>query len=422
MGSVFSAMLARVVRTGQLELVDAAGTASRFGDGSGAPLRIRLADATAGDEIAADPALNLGEAYMDGRLVVETGDIFELLSLLRRNGVRRAATPALKARGLMRLLAYQLHARLPVNRNRRNVAHHYDLDGRLFDLFLDTDWQYSCAYFQPPGISLDEAQTAKKRHVTAKLLLEPGHKVLEVGSGWGGLGMYMAESSGVDVTGITLSEEQLAVSRARVAERGLSDRVRFELRDYVDLQGEFDRVVSIGMFEHVGLANFGRFFSTMARVLRKDGVMVLHYIGRVKPAYSINPWIEKYIFPGGYLPALSEVLPAIERAGFLVKDVEMLPMHYAWTLRAWRERFVARWDEAERLYDERFCRMWEFYLAAMEAAFRHDRLPIIQFQFARHQDAVPFARDYIGEAEAKLRAFEATRLPLAPVRLRSSMS
>ena len=417
MGSAFSQMLGRVVRTGQLELVEASGAVARFGDGSEGLLRVRLADAAAGDEIAGDPALKLGETYMDGRLILEEGNIFDLLSLLRRNGIRRAVTPALKAKGLLRLLSYQINARLPVNRNRHNVAHHYDLNGRLFELFLDQDWQYSCAYFQPPGISLDDAQTAKKRHITAKLLLEPGQKVLEVGSGWGGLGMYMAESSGVDVTGITLSEEQLAVSRARVAERGLSDSVRFELKDYVDLQGEFDRIVSVGMFEHVGLANFSKFFNTMARVLKKEGVMVLHYIGRVKPAHTINPWIEKYIFPGGYLPALSEVLPAIERAGFLVKDVEMLPIHYAWTLRAWRERFVARWDEASTLYDERFCRMWDFYLAAMEAAFRHDRLPIIQFQLARHQDAVPFARDYIGEREAMLREFEARRPPLAPVKL-----
>ncbi len=416
MGADLSSLLDRVVGTGQLLLVDPSGGQRRFGDGTGRALRIRLADAEVGGEIAADPALKLGEAYMDGRLVVEEGDIFDLLSLLRRNGIRRVASPRLKAKGLLRLLAYQFGARIPVNRNRKNVAHHYDLDARLFDLFLDQDWQYSCAYFEPRGISLDEAQTAKKRHITAKLLLQPGQRVLEVGSGWGGLGMYMAESSGVDVTGITLSEEQLTVSRNRVAERGLSDRVRFELTDYVDLKGEFDRIVSVGMFEHVGLANYDRFFKTMARVLKKEGVMVLHYIGRVKPAYTINPWIEKYIFPGGYLPALSEVLPAIERAGFLVKDIEMLPMHYAWTLKAWRERFVARWDEAARLYDERFCRMWEFYLAAMEAAFRHDRLPIIQLQLARHQDAVPYARDYIGEAEAQLKAFEARRLPLAPVR------
>jgi cyclopropane-fatty-acyl-phospholipid synthase len=414
--AAFAALLRRLVATGALDLVDAVGKIERFGDGTGDPIRLRLADAAAGRAIAADPALKLGEMYMEGRLLVEAGDIFDLLSLLKRNGVRNAATPALMVRTLLQLVSYQVSARLPVNRNRRNVAHHYDLDARLFDLFLDHDWQYSCAYFEPHGISLDEAQLAKKRHIAAKLLLQPGQKVLDIGSGWGGLGMYLAESSGVDVTGVTLSEEQLAVSRARVAERGLADRVRFQLADYLDLDGRFDRIVSVGMFEHVGIANHGKFFGKMAQILTKEGVAVVHYIGRVKPAYVVNPWIEKYIFPGGYMPALSEVLPAVEKAGLLVKDVEIWPMHYAWTLRAWRERFMARRDEAVRLYDERFCRMWEFYLAASEASFRHDRLPVVQLQLARHQDAVPFARDYIAEAEARLKAFEATRPPLAPVR------
>ncbi|MCF3641680.1 cyclopropane-fatty-acyl-phospholipid synthase family protein [Rhizobium sp. TRM95111] len=416
MASDFAALLGRIVVRGRLELVDPDGACRRFGDGAGQAVRVRLADAAAGAEIAADPALKLGEAYMDGRLVMEEGNVFDLLSLLRRNDLRRAATPAIKARGLLRLLVHQVNARLPVNRNRRNVAHHYDLDARLFDLFLDRDWQYSCAYFEPRGIGLEEAQCAKKRHIAAKLLLEPHHRVLEVGSGWGGLGLYLAECSGAEVTGITLSTEQLAVARARAAERRLSDRVRFELTDYVDLQGTYDRIVSVGMFEHVGITNYRRFFGTMARVLKKEGVMLLHYIGRTRPAHAVNPWIEKYIFPGGYMPALSEILPSIEKAGLLVKDVEILPMHYAWTLRAWRERFVSRWDEAAALYDARFCRMWEFYLAACEVAFRHERLSIAQIQLARHQDAVPYARGYIAEAEARLRDFEATRPPLAPVR------
>jgi cyclopropane-fatty-acyl-phospholipid synthase len=418
MSHQLSGMLQRGVKSGQLLFIDHTGAAVRCGDGSGPVLRIRLADAAVGKEIYANPALKLGEAYMDGRLILEEGNIFELLSLVRSNGLHRLASTRLKAKELLRVLTRQAIARLPLNRNRRNVAHHYDLDASLFDLFLDRDWQYSCAYFEPRDISLDEAQTAKQRHITAKLLLKSGQRVLDVGSGWGGLAMYMAESSNVDVTGITLSQEQLRVSRDRVAERGLSERVRFELADFAELKGKFDRIVSVGMFEHVGRAHFDKFFRAMFRRLDRDGVMVLHHIGRVRPTYTVNPWIEKYIFPGGFLPALSEVLPAIERAGFLVKDIEILPMHYAWTLRAWRERFVARWDEAVQLYDERFCRMWEFYLASMEAAFRHDRLPVIQFQLARQQNAVPFSRDYIAETEARLRMYETTRLPPPRVKFR----
>lgn len=415
MSGALTTILGRLIRTGKLEVVDPQGQSRVFGDGGAPAIRIRLTDAAAARAIAADPAMTLGEMYMDGRLLVEEGNIFDLLSLLKRNGLRRAATPTMRVRALWRLLAYQLGARLPINRNRGNVAHHYDLDARLFDLFLDHDWQYSCAYFEPRGISLDEAQLAKKRHIAAKLLLQPGQKVLDVGCGWGGLALYLAESTGVDVTGVTLSAEQLAIARSRIAQRNLGDRVRVALTDYVDLGGQYDRIVSVGMFEHVGVANYRRFFRKMAQLLHKEGVMVLHYIGRVKPAYAVNPWVEKYIFPGGYMPALSEVLPAVERAGLLVKDIEIWPMHYAWTLRAWRERFLARKADAVRLYDERFCRMWEFYLAASEASFRHDRLPVVQLQLARHQDAVPFARGYIAAAEAQLKAFEADSPPLPPV-------
>ncbi len=270
--------------------------------------------------------------------------------------------------------------------------------------------------FPAAGISLDAAQLAKKRHIAAKLLLEPGQKVLEVGSGWGGMAMYLAESSGVEVTGITLSEEQLKVSRDRAARRGLSDRVRFELQDYRTMQDrQFDRIVSVGMFEHVGIGNYGNFFSKMKELLKPEGVMLLHSIGQVYKPWATNPWIEKYIFPGGYIPALSEVLPSVERMRLLVKDIEILPMHYAWTLRAWRERFVARREEAVRLYDERFFRMWEFYLAASETAFLYDKHFVFQLQLSPSLDAVPVSRGYIEERERQLIEFEKRRPPLEPV-------
>jgi len=415
MPSTTSTMMQKIVRKGSLRLTLPSGASHTYGDGSESTIAIRIADDEADRAISTDPALKLGEMYMDGRLVMEEGNIFDLLSLLARNGIRKAATPRMVAQGIARILAFQASSRLPINRNLRNVSHHYDLSAKLFDLFLDADWQYSCAYFEPRDISLDEAQLAKKRHIAAKLQLQPGNRVLEIGSGWGGMGMYLAESSGVDVTGITLSEEQLKVSRARAEKRGLADKVRFELTDYRDLKGKYDRIVSVGMFEHVGVGNFRNFFAKIAEVLDKQGVMLLHSIGRTRPNYATNPFIEKYIFPGGYIPSLAEVLPAVEKAGLLVKDIEILPMHYAWTLRAWRERFVARRSEAVALYDERFFRMWEFYLAASEVAFRHDRLFIFQIQLARHQDMVPFDRNYIARREAELREFEAGRRALVRV-------
>lgn len=416
MNAALLSLLRRLVRNGNLTVTFSSGEQVILGDGTGKPASIRIVDAEAEKAIVRDPGLRFGEMYMDGRVVVEHGDIFDVLSIVKKNGLENAATVANTLTALQHVLRQQLRSRLPVNRNRRNVAHHYDLDRKLFNLFLDEDWQYSCAYFQPRGISLDEAQLAKKRHIAAKLLLEPGQKVLEVGSGWGGMAMYLAESSGVEVTGITLSEEQLKVSRDRAARRGLSDRVRFELQDYRTMQGrQFDRIVSVGMFEHVGIGNYRNFFNKMKELLKPEGVMLLHSIGQVYKPWATNPWIEKYIFPGGYIPALSEVLPSVERMRLLVKDIEILPMHYAWTLRAWRERFVARREEAVKLYDERFFRMWEFYLAASETAFLYDKHFIFQLQLSPSLDSVPVARGYIEERERQLIEFEKRRPPLESV-------
>jgi cyclopropane-fatty-acyl-phospholipid synthase len=355
--------------------------------------------------------------YMEGRFILEQGNIYDFLALVKQNTTNEIFDFRMAALLVGRIAWQQLKSRMPINRNKHNVAHHYDLSAKLFDLFLDEDWQYSCAYFEPPGIGLDEAQLAKKRHIAAKMLLEPNQRILEIGSGWGGMGMYLAEATpGADFTGITLSEEQLKVSRDRAQKRGLSDRVRFELQDYRTMNGrKFDRIVSVGMFEHVGIGNYGNFFRKVSDLLDDKGVMVLHSIARPKASFGTNAFIEKYIFPGGYIPSVGETLPALEKAGLLVRDVEVLPLHYAYTLRHWRERFVARKAEAVALYDERFFRMWEFYLAGSEMGFRWDELFIMQIQISKSQFVIPDNRNYIAAAEAKLKEFEAVRPPLEKV-------
>jgi cyclopropane-fatty-acyl-phospholipid synthase len=282
-----------------------------------------------------------------------------------------------------------------VGRARANVAHHYDLSGALYDLFLDADRQYSCAYFSHPGMSLEAAQAAKIEHIAKKLLLRPGMEVFEIGCGWGGLSLALARDHGVRVLGVTLSEEQLKLARARAEAAGLSDRVRFELMDYRAVRGEFDRVVSVGMFEHVGVPHYREYFDTVRARLKPDGVALIHTIGRAAPPGATSPWITKYIFPGGYVPAMSEMTAAVEAADLYPCDLEVWRLHYAETLRHWHDRFVAREAEAEALYDARFCRMWRYYLKASEMTFRLNRQCVFQVQLARAQDAVPLTRDYL---------------------------
>jgi cyclopropane-fatty-acyl-phospholipid synthase len=351
-----------------------------------APLIVHIRDQRTLARIARNPGLAVGEAYMDGGLVIERGTLYDFLELATRN-LRAAARRR-----------FQLRRGRPRNHRpvaRRNVAHHYDLSSDLFRLFLDSDLQYSCAYYPAPGLDLEAAQTAKKRHLAAKLLLEPGQRVLDIGSGWGGLALSLAKEHGAEVLGITLSKEQLEAARQRAAQRGLGQRARFALRDYRDVEGKFDRIVSVGMFEHVGPAHYDAFFDAVSRLLDDDGVAVLHTIGRLDGPGGGNAWIEKYIFPGGTIPALSEIVPAVERAGLILTDLEVLRLHYAETLRAWRERFAARREDARALYDERFCRMWEFYLAGSEAGFRVGDLVVFQLQLAKDRAAVPLTRDYI---------------------------
>ncbi|HEX2724960.1 MAG TPA: cyclopropane-fatty-acyl-phospholipid synthase family protein [Beijerinckiaceae bacterium] len=405
-------VFSRLVRRGALHLVTAGGEHLKFGDGGSPAVTIRFTDPSAEWALLIDPELRTGELFMDGRLVLERGSIYDFLQLALQGSGGDRTVLALPALIRLRTMLRRLRPTNNLTRARRNVAHHYDLDDRLYSLFLDSDRQYSCAYFEQPDASLEAAQLAKKRHIAAKLLIEPAHSVLDIGCGWGGLAFYLARVTGAaSVKGITLSEEQLAVARRRADEHGVAHRVSFDLIDYRDARGTFDRIVSVGMFEHVGRQFYDAYFHTCRDLLADDGVMLLHTIGRMGPPYPTNPWIQRYIFPGGYLPSLSETMAAVEGAGLFVTDVEVLRLHYADTLRAWRERFLARRDEAARLYDERFCRMWEFYLAASEATFRFEDTVVFQVQLAKRNDVVPLTRGYIAERETRLRVREKRVLP-----------
>ncbi|MGH6900984.1 MAG: class I SAM-dependent methyltransferase [Geminicoccaceae bacterium] len=389
----------RVIREGDLTIIDAAGRRHRLGDGRGRPAVIRLHDRSLHHRLAINPYLYVGEAFMAGTLTLEQGSLYDFLDICAANIERIAAHPLSRTVERVDRLLRRLHQYNPVHRARANVAHHYDLSDTLYDLFLDADRQYSCAYFAHDHDDLEQAQRDKKRHLAAKLLLKPGVRVLDIGSGWGGLGLYLAEAGAGEVLGITLSEQQLKVSRERAARAGLADRVRFELRDYRTLEGKFDRIVSVGMFEHVGVLHYPEFFGAVRALLSEDGVALLHSIGRAGGPGATNPWTRKYIFPGGYAPALSEVLPVVERLGLWPTDIEILRLHYARTLRQWRRRFAANRRRIAELYDERFCRMWEFYLVGSELTFRRMGHMVFQLQLAKRQDAVPLTRDYITDWE-----------------------
>jgi cyclopropane-fatty-acyl-phospholipid synthase len=390
----------RIVNVGRLTVIDPHGRAKVIaGREPGPSSTIRIHDAAAARAIAVNPRLALGEAYMDGRMTVEDGDIYSFLEFCAHNEVKLPANSWLMHLYRLQRLVRRFQQINPTSRARENVAHHYDLSGRLYELFLDADRQYSCAYFRTNNDSLDVAQENKKRHIAAKLLLKPGSRVLDIGSGWGGLGIYLAKAGAGDVTGITLSTEQHKVSNDRAAAAGLAGRVRFQLSDYREQTGTFDRIVSVGMFEHVGVNHYKRFFAKLRDLLADDGVALLHAIGRADGPGVTNPWIRRYIFPGGYSPALSEVLPAVEKSGLFVTDIEVLRLHYAETLREWRRRFMAARDQIRALYDERFCRMWEFYLAGSELAFRYHGHIVWQMQLAKRVDTVPLTRDYMFDWE-----------------------
>ena len=402
MRAALHAILRQFVTIGRLTVTWPDGHANTYvGQTSGPEAAFRLKDSRTIRRLLFTPAVSFGEAYMDGSLEPDGCSIYDVLDLVVANVMAGGNTHPLAALHAALLKAKRrMDQHNTAGRARKNAAHHYDLNGRLYSLFLDRDRQYSCAYFRTGNETLEEAQIAKKRHIAAKLCLDrPGLTVLDIGCGWGGLGLTLARDYGANVLGVTLSSEQLTEARARAEAEGLSDRVHFELLDYRAVQQQFDRIVSVGMFEHVGVGHYGEFFRTVSRCLKPDGVALLHAIGRNEPPGITNPWIAKYIFPGGYCPALSEVIPQIERSKLLMTDIEILRLHYAKTLQQWRRRFAANRDTIGAIYDERFCRMFEFYLAGAELSFRRENMMIFQIQLVHDQTAVPLTRDYITERE-----------------------
>ena len=404
MKTALDGILRHFIVTGRLSVRWPGGEKTDYGGGGGPSAAIAIRTRAAARHLLVNPGLALGEAYMDGTILPEDCGIYDVLDVMFANITRNTdRQPVYRLRTFLRKLWRRLHQYNPAMRSQRNAAHHYDLNGRLYSLFLDRDRQYSCAYFRRGDETLEEAQLAKKRHIAAKLCLDrPDLTVLDIGCGWGGLALTLARENGARVTGITLSREQLAEARDRAILEGLDDRVRFELMDYRAMNQRFDRIVSVGMFEHVGIGHYQAFASTIARCLEPDGVALLHSIGRGDGPSCTNAWIDKYMFPGGYSPALSEVLPAVEKSGLVATDIESLRLHYAETLRHWRWRFAANRDTIASIYDDRFCRMFEFYLAGSELAFRRGGHMVFQIQLAGRQDAVPLTRDYIYTATPRI--------------------
>jgi len=398
-------MLPGLIKRGELNIIDPAGKTYRFGapDPELKPVTVRLMDRKVAFQIARDPTLGTIETWMDDRLVLEEGEIIDLILIIRRNRrweERTRPNEFLKKTGKLRHRLSTLNWK---SRSLKNVVHHYDIGNDLYRLFLDPDMQYSCAYFTDPSNSIEQAQLDKKAHIASKMLLEPGQKVLDIGCGWGGLALYLNRVADVDVLGVTLSKEQLAVARQRAEEAGVSDRVKFELCDYRDVTGQFDRIVSIGMFEHLGTAHFPIFFRKIRELLSPEGAALVHTMGRMGKPGTTDRFMQKYIFPGGYLPALSEIVSASERERLIMSDCEALRLHYVYTLRAWYETFKTKHDEIVALYDERFYRLYLFYLAASMTMFTDGAMVVYQLQYLRSRYAAPMTRDYMLKDEARLR-------------------
>ena len=398
---LLDSMMSAFVKVGQLTIIDVQGDMHVYGPGGdGAPnATIRLTDQNLYKKLFFNPELYAGEAYMDGTLICEQGGIRGLLEIFANNRVRlrKQASQRILRRWLKKIK--KLHQRNKVVAAKQNVQHHYDLSNEFYGLFLDDDMNYSCAYYQQEDMTLEQAQLAKKRHIAAKLQLKPEHRVLDIGCGWGGMAMYMAEQYGCHVLGVTLSEQQCALAQQRVLQRGLSDKVKIELIDYRDVNEKFDRVVSIGMFEHVGVSHYLEYFKAIKNFLTDDGCALIHSIGRKGGPGTTGAWIRKYIFPGGYSPALSETFSQIEKSGLWVTDCEILRLHYAETLLEWEKRFQKNRSKISAMFDERFCRMWEFYLIISEFSFRYGKHMNFQIQLAKNVNSLPIQRDYMRDIE-----------------------
>lgn len=397
---ILSRLLKQIVGNGVLNIVDHTGKTHTISNGTRSIVTIKLHNKKIAWQLIINPELGLGEGYMDKSITLEHGNLYDLLDLCTHNFHK--APPSISSFfNIFLKCLRRFHQYNPVKRAQRNVHHHYNLKKELYDLFLDKDRQYSCAYFTSREDDLDLAQLNKKKHIASKLHLNPGQKILDIGCGWGGLSLYLAKLMNVEVTGLTLSEEQHKIATKRAEESGLSHRVKFLLQDYRQEMnhGTYDRIVSVGMFEHVGINHYQEFFTKVHHLLKSDGVALLHAIGRSFGPGATNAWIRKYIFPGGYCPALSEVLPELEKSKFYVGDVEILHHHYAETLKLWRTRFKDKWEHAQKIYDERFCRMWEYYLTTSEIAFRNLGFMVFQIQFSKFHDVIPLTRNYIGERE-----------------------
>ncbi len=404
--ALIGSIVDRLLTQGSITIISPDGTRETYGPGGERALTVRITDRKVPVELMRNPRLAVGEAYMDGRMVIEDGTILDLLEMITSSNRWEDGGKARKfyAKGRLKRLKALIHRNDP-RRARRNAAHHYDIGNDLYRLFLDEDLQYSCAYYTDPSNSLEQAQLDKKAHIAAKLHLQPGQRVLDIGCGWGGMALYLHEVAGVDVLGITLSEEQLKVARQRAEQAGVSDHVRFELVDYRQLEGQFDRIVSVGMFEHVGAAHYDEFFMQCRALLKREGVMLLHTIGRVGATSGApDPFTDKYIFPGYQIPSISQLTAASQKARLIVSDLEILRLHYAYTLREWLRRTTDARERITAMYDERFFRMWEVYLAGAVVMFENGSGCNYQVQYVRDRQALPITRDYMAEAEARYRA------------------